>query len=248
MGRKTALILVTAMLSYKINIFADTTPFGVERGRGGERLETITATFSSASKTEKEKNNRNATPATASRAERADFIYNVSFPANTKAYLDPDNLSGRGQIFSERYPVENYGNMDVAIKIKAMTISRNSTEDTYEFTEEEITDHDSGIKKMNICMVWKNENRRTEKTLQISDGETDEYVIVLDAAEYDGKGAFAEIDEKSTGYFYFTGTLNSNPEVEWTDGELNVRFDYEIMAVDQKENLDWMKGLGDDGL
>jgi len=61
--------------------------------------------------------------------EKEDRIYSVTFPAEIHAYLDPGNISGRGQIFSDVYTIENYSNRDVAVKIKNIvyieTIKRN---------------------------------------------------------------------------------------------------------------------------
>lgn len=167
-----------------------------------------------------------------------DVLYNVSFPADIHAYLDPGNLSGRGQIFSAQYAVENYGNTDIAIRIKNIDVYYASTEDVYEFSDEEIEDNSSGVKKMNIRMAWGNEKEGTERTLCLSEGIRDEEVLVLEASEYDENGEFVSLQEGSSGYFYFTGTLNANPNIEWEEGELVVCFDYEILSTGEEERED----------
>ncbi len=160
-------------------------------------------------------------------------IYNVAFPTGTKAFLDPDNLSGRGQIFSDDFKVENYGNTDVAIKIKNIEVYYRSTEDVYEFSEEKVSDHHSHIKKLNVDVVWKNEVEKTERVLNVLEGISDKYVLFLKASKYDENGSFAGPSDGSTGSFYFTGTLNSNPELVWEDGEVQISFDYEIENIEE---------------
>ena len=160
-----------------------------------------------------------------------EIVYSVLFPTSIHAYLDPGNLSSRGQIFSEHYIVENYGNTDIAIKIKNIDIHCWSTEDIYEFSQEEVTDSHSRTKKLNVNMVWKNETQNTKKILNVSSNISEEYVIYLKAAEYDENGEYVSLNKGGIGEFYFTGTLNSNPNLEWEDGEITVNFDYEIVNI-----------------
>lgn len=178
-----------------------------------------------------------------------EIVYSVLFPASIHAYLDPGNLSSRGQIFSEHYTVENYGNTDIAIKIKNIDIHCWSTEDIYEFSEEEVTDNHSRTKKLNVNMVWKNETENTKKILNVSSNTSEEYVIYLKAAEYDENGEYVSLNKGGIGEFYFTGTLNSNPNLEWEDGEITVNFDYEIINIKdlnkQEENSESVEGSED---
>lgn len=160
--------------------------------------------------------------------EQTEILYNVAFPTSTKAYLDPGNVSGEGQIFSEHYEIENYGNTDVSVKIKDISIQCLSEEDVYVFTEEEMIDPRSIIKKMHINMVWENENGQ-EKILHISEGVRDEKVLSLKAASYDDEGKFVSLMDGGTGSFYFTGTMNGNPGLQWENGEIVIRFHYEII-------------------
>ena len=168
--------------------------------------------------------------------EQETVIYNVSFPTSTKAFLDPGDLSGRGQIFSDRYAVENYGNTDVAILVKKLDVLYRSAEDDYELTDAEIMDSHSRVKKMNVDMVWENQNEQTEKTFHVLEGEANEQVLVLRAAEYDETGAFVKLSDGGSGVFYFTGTLNSNPNIEWEKKEIVVRLSYEVINLDKKQD------------
>lgn len=159
-------------------------------------------------------------------------IYNVAFPTNSKAYLDPENLSGRGQIFSDDFKVENYGNTDIAIKIKNIDVFYRTTEEVYELTETKVSDMTSDVKKINVDVVWKNEIENTERVLNVIEGIHDEYVLVLKASSYDANNNFIGLNEGSIGSFYFTGTVNSNPELSWEDSEVIVSFEYEMIKIE----------------
>lgn len=179
-----------------------------------------------------------------------DILYNVSLPADSTAYLDPGNISGRGQIFSEQYKVENYGNTDISIKIKDIDIYCKFSERLYEFSENEIADSspsdsipsdnsfvdsDPAVKKLHVEMVWKNENGEPEKVLNVSEGVADEDVLHLKAAEYDDDGGFVELNDGGTGSFFFRGTVDPDPGLVWEDGEIVIRFNYEIVNTDEEE-------------
>ncbi len=162
--------------------------------------------------------------------EERETLYSVSFPAKTKAYLDPGNVSGEGQVFSEHYKVENYGNTDVSIKIKNISIQCLSDQDIYMFTEEDVIDPRSVVKKLHIDMVWENGDGQ-EKILHISDGVRDEEVLSLKAASYDKDGNFVSVMDGGSGSFYFTGAMNGNPGLQWEDGEIVITFSYEITEM-----------------
>lgn len=164
-----------------------------------------------------------------------DVLYHVSFPTSTKAYLDPGNLSGKGQVFSDQYRVENYGNADIEIRLKNIDVAYRSRAEVYEFSDDEITDAEPGIKKMNINMVWKNEAEQKENVMHVSEGERNEVVLYLKAAVYDENGEFVSLSQGGTGAFYFSGTINPDPNLEWADGEITVGFDYEIISMEEKE-------------
>ena len=163
-------------------------------------------------------------------------IYSVSFPTRTMAYLDPGNLSGEGQIFSEQYIVENYGNTDVVVRINNIKIESYSPESIYEFSHDEIIDNQTEEKKLNVNMVWENDGDKSEKILNVIEGVADEDVLRLKAAEYDENGEFISLRESSRGRFYFTGTLNTNANIVWQEKDFSVRFNYELVYAQGEED------------
>lgn len=168
---------------------------------------------------------------------QAPAVYRVSFPTDIKATLDPGNVSGSGQVFSERYKVENYGNTDVAIKIKNINVWYTSEEELYVFTDEEVKDNNSGVKKLHINMIWESENGGWVKEFPISEGAADECVLVLKAAQYDDAGNFVRIQEGGRGFFYYTGSMSADPKLSWKAGECTLQFDYELLDAEKEEDL-----------
>ena len=69
--------------------------------------------------------------------------------------------------------------------------------------------------------------------LSVSEGEKDEIVLLLQSAEYDENGEFRNLVNSGIGSFYFTGTVNSNPNIVWEDGEVTVKFEYEILNAEK---------------
>lgn len=163
-----------------------------------------------------------------------DIIYNVSFPASTRASLDPGNISGKGQVFSEQYKVINYGNTDVIIKIKNICITWNM-DDSSEIFQDEITASYSSAKKINIDMIWKNEVHSKKKAIPVLSGSPDESVLHLKAANYNKDGKYIGLCDGGTGVFYFTGSLKSDSNIDWENNEISVCFDYEIISAGEDE-------------
>lgn len=164
-------------------------------------------------------------------------ILKVSMPAKVKGYLDPINLSGKGGVYSDEYKVVNYGNRDIAIKIKKINISyHNGTSKMSGPSEETVNDELMGDKKIDINMVWKNADESQEMILDMTESEPDVDVIYLKASEYDDEGRFVRLRKGSEGIFYFTGSLDSDPDAEWHAGDVAVSFSYAVEPLEQNVN------------
>lgn len=163
--------------------------------------------------------------------EKNNTILKVEMPTSTRVHIDPENWSGKGQISSDSYQVINYGNTDVIIRIKNIKIIHRNEKEQVEFSEIPVLDDGSKEKKMNLNMVWGNRREENGRVLNVMDGKADADVICLEAAKYDGKGQFIELNKNSEGVFYFTGTVNPNPDIQWIDDEVSIDFDYQIVTV-----------------
>lgn len=162
-------------------------------------------------------------------------IINVSVPRNIHGCLDPENISGKGGVYSDKYEIINYGNRDVVVKIKKINAFYKEDKGIYEFSENTVGDEGPNIKKMNIDMVWKNESEDMQKVLNVIDGQVDEYVLYLKASKYDENNRFVELNDGSVGTFYVRGTLNQNLDIQWNDNEIALQLDYRIQSVEKAE-------------
>lgn len=173
-----------------------------------------------------------------------DTVYKVSFPTDIRACLDPGNLLGEGQVFSDSYMIENYGNTDIVIKIKNIQIYYKTDDEIYEFLKEETIASDSNTKRLNIKMVWKNEAEKTEEILNIEDGSPDKYVLFLKASKYNRNNEYVSLNASSKGLFYFTGTLDTN--IDWEDIGISVKFDYEIETEESDDDSEEIEEIASD--
>ena len=156
-------------------------------------------------------------------------ISKISMPSKVEICFNPLNLCGKEDVYSEHYEVVNYGNRDIAIKMKEIDVSYKGRDSLYELSDEPVYDTDSKKKRMNINMVWENKHEGLKKVLNVVDKQTDEYVIYLKAAQYDKNGNFVKLNKGSKGIFYFKGSLNTNPDIEWVNGEISVDYRYEVV-------------------
>lgn len=153
-------------------------------------------------------------------SEEENKIIKVTVPTNIGLTLDPFEIAGKGQIYSDEYFVCNYSNTDVAVKISRVGIKYLQEKEVYVMSDEPVPyDENSGLKKVNLIMNWHNENGES-KDIAIDENVFDQEVIRLRAAS-------GENFEK--GYFSFGGSLNANPYFNWlnNDFEINISFDIE---------------------
>lgn len=174
-------------------------------------------------------------------------ISKVEIPTKVHVDMDIDEVRGEGKIFSEQYDIVNRGNTDIAIKIKNIKFSYKSPQDVYEVNGEsnrEISEEEHAkTKKIDVDIIWENENEGQRKVLKLTDGKMDEYVLYLKAAKYDKNGKFKGLNAGSKGAFRFVGNLESEPGLEWNDKEISLGIDYEIVNVDEQENREEVDGF-----
>ena len=112
MRRKIASILITVIFSCNVFIIA-----GAALEKNHTEFisrEVFPAAFATDSDIIKATNaNSSKTNEMTKTKEKKDGICNVSFPTDIRACIDPGNLKGKGQIFSDSYVVENYGKNDM---------------------------------------------------------------------------------------------------------------------------------------
>lgn len=175
-------------------------------------------------------------------------ISKVEIPTKVHVNMDIDEGRGGGEISSERYDIVNHGNRDIAIKIKNIRFSYRAPQDAYEVngeTNKEISaQKDPKTKKINVDIIWENEDESQRKVLKPTDGKMDEYVLYLKAAKYGKNGEFKGLNVGSKGTFRFAGSIESEPGLEWNAQEIALGLDYEIVNMgEQQENREDADGF-----
>ena len=94
----------------------------------------------------------------------------------------------------------------------------------------------NNVKRIDVDIVWKNRKENTETVLDVVESSPDEYVLVLEAAQYTEDGQLIGLNEGGKGMFYFTGSMNWNPELVWDDTDVSVSFDYEIVNLENHDS------------
>ena len=175
------------------------------------------------------------------------IISKVKIPTKVHVDMDIDEVRGEGKISSEQYDIVNHGNRDIAIKIKNLKFSYRLPKDTYEINGEvnkEISaEEHPKTKKIDVDIIWENEDEGQRKVLKLTDGKMDEYVLYLKAARYDKDGKFKSLDPGSKGTFRFVGSVESEPGLEWKDKEISLGIDYEIENMGEQENREEVEGF-----
>lgn len=188
-------------------------------------------------------------------SSNSDVIYKVSFPASAKAYLNPGDLGGMGEVYSEQFAVANYGNTDIAIRIKSVEMDADTREyfpaspgDAFpeeesedDFDEESEWDFDEDEEEsekmlLDVDMLWENKSEGQRKLLKVVDGDCGEYVLYLKGAEYDENGKFVSLNEGSSGTFSFNGEIVSGLDSVFDlNKTLEVSFEYDICLWEDLE-------------
>jgi hypothetical protein len=150
-------------------------------------------------------------------------VLNIVIPATVSISIDPFEINGRGQIYSDEYAIQNLTDSDVILTFTDMrVIFANDTDFealAVPFDENTVSDRKAVQLVLNFGrndvtpVVLTDMNRAAEKS------------VLLRAAEYDASEAASSLS------LSFTGSLNHAPAVDWKDGDVKLRLEYLLEAV-----------------
>jgi len=146
-----------------------------------------------------------------------DTLY-VALPVSLDFIIDPFELAGRGQVYSEPYEFINYGSADVILTITDVSVIFANDSDfeavAYPFGNEYVSE------KKAICLLM-NFGKLPLPSVPITDEDWTPIALDLRSAgnEYD---SFA---------FSISGTINPFPEIEWCKGDVRIRLTYLIEPI-----------------
>jgi hypothetical protein len=145
-------------------------------------------------------------------------VLNVIIPISVKFTIDPFEAGGRGQIYSDVYWIENQN--DVSVSMTFVGIGLTFANDTdFEAVPFPFSGYDSGLKSIYLKMEfgWNS----TPPIIFTDVGNFNEVTMEL--------GAY--LDSSYLLPFWFTGTINPNPAVNWQAGDVKILLAYTLAYV-----------------
>lgn len=187
-------------------------------------------------------------------AENLDFaessMLTVVVPSNLDFQLDPLEVHGKGQIYSDNFLIQNYSNTDVTVKLE--NIKYTFVNETDFLSLDMPPEIPFGIrnpsKLKEVYMLLHYENRDYENFVITTKEKSETADIILAAAEYDEDGNFVELNADSTLIFSFTGIVNHLPAIEWEDKDFSVSIEYTLIPdeFDESDEADQEVDENDD--
>jgi hypothetical protein len=149
-------------------------------------------------------------------------VLNIVVPAEIIIVLDPLELAGRGQIYSDTYVIENHGETDVLLTISDIALIFPNDTDFEALPLPYDQKSESSLKAIFLLMDF---GRADISPVVTTDASLETPIsILLNAAQADKEGA-------SYAALSFMGNLNENPEVPWNDGDVKITITYTAQTV-----------------
>lgn len=154
-------------------------------------------------------------------------IKNLQIPQKLAVVIDPWEMDGKGQVYSEPYIVRNTGDTPGILTLSNLTCRPREQSGVVVKTDKEGL-HDSGDKSIYIEMMLGNENRIIFTT------EKSQYQTELNPGE--------ELDIR------FVGEVNENAFEEWTNQDVAISVVYSWESKGEQNDLNLEEGQSDDSV
>ncbi|MDR0949800.1 MAG: hypothetical protein LBM69_09835 [Lachnospiraceae bacterium] len=174
---------------------------------------------------------------TAEPTEPDPTIVSLIVPENLDFKIDPYNIAGRGQIYSDGKMVQNKGNSDILITFTGFEVLfSNDTQfdpltEPFDMPFEEAQKYER--KAIYITLDF---GRADTEPIVITGWDGEQPTVLLTTEESDAQNSFLNLT--------VGGNLNPGPLNSWKDGDVRIRITYqieplysEILAVDPVETI-----------
>lgn len=151
-------------------------------------------------------------------------ILQIAVPSAIDFTMDPLELGGRGQVYSDEYLIENCGEADVLLTITDIGIT--FANDTDFLALAEPYDTKAGLKSKAIYLTLEFAREGMEPIV-LTDGSGAQEISLLLAAQDLEMG-----NEDSAVVFSVTGNLNPYSSVDWLDGDVQIHLSYRLEILD----------------
>jgi hypothetical protein len=149
-------------------------------------------------------------------------VLNVAIPVTVNITIDPFEIDGRGQVYSEAYEIRNHGDTDVILTLSDFEVIFANNTDFEALTAS--FDETSGSDLKAIYMLL-HLGRADIPPIVMTDANAGPISVPLAAA---GEGV---LDEGIALSLYFSGGVNHEPRVKWQSGDVKIRLTYRLEAV-----------------
>jgi hypothetical protein len=143
----------------------------------------------------------------------ASAVVSVAVPANFNFTLDPYEIGGRGQVYSDDFEFVNYGDTDVTLVITDAEVLFTGQGEFAAVPDEVGADFAAAP---------------AEKTIQLILNTEDQQLILTDAAAQPLEISIAAGAPVTVS---ISGSLNPYPAEEWQDGDIKIQVSYSITAA-----------------
>ncbi len=148
-------------------------------------------------------------------------VLEVMIPSTVSITIDPFELAGRGQIYSDIYEIGNYGDADVLLTFTDIQVTF-ADDENFESLAGPF-DESSGSELKSIYLQLDFGRDDVPSAVLTGPGRAGGISIPLASAQTGTDRSFVSLS--------FSGSVNHLPEVAWQDGDVKISMTYSIDAV-----------------
>lgn len=155
-------------------------------------------------------------------------VLNVIVPTRVTITIDPLELDGQGQIYSNIYNIINYGEVDVLLTFTDIKVTF-SDDENFEALNQPFNERiNSDLKSIYMLMNFGRAD--VPPTIITDPGRTGEISIPLSAAQNDAA-------ETSRVLLNFSGSVNHLPEIPWQNDDVSISLTYTLETVPPPDEI-----------
>jgi hypothetical protein len=168
------------------------------------------------------------------KSETPDKVISVIIPTTVDFTLDPLELAGRGQIYSESFVIENLGENSVLLTLSDIRVT---------FA------NDTDFEAVPLPFGEDFQTERKVLYLALDFGRDDISPIILTDTEHPANVRIPLFDadtEFSTAALSFSGNINSPAELDWLPGDVHIAMTYTLRIAPPPVNMNVTLEASDD--
>jgi hypothetical protein len=151
-------------------------------------------------------------------------IISVKVPENLNFHIDPYNLAGRGQIYSDGKTIRNNGDTDICVTFTDFDVSFSNEEDFDPLTEPFDMPFDEAQRyNRKAIYITLDFGRPDMEPVVITGWNGEQPSVILSAEEVDSANSYVNLT--------IGGNLNPGPLNYWKNGDVSISIDYHIDVI-----------------